>query len=453
MVNSPIPTDLAGECRKASKILNSFIDPVEAKGPDKVIPPQVLQSANGFAIITVVKAGFLFSGRVGSGLVVARLADGSWSAPSAVGTGGMGFGGQIGAEVTDFVIVLNSKDAVKSFMNGGNLTLGGNLSVAAGPIGRNAEGAGSVSLKHVAAIFSYSKTRGLFAGVSIEGSVIIERKDANSKFYHRKVSAKELLSGKVSPPPQADILYRALNAKASLNTGGLSSVYSRSYEDRDHDTDNHSNNHKNNKNKDELGGGRYSKHSFSSSNHNNNDSNHKNNKDDDDYNGGGGGRYSKHSFSSSNYNNNDSSNHQRQSMPVMQMPSAANYLTKSTKSKFEEKGFNDDDDDDNRVQRSISLSNNINQNNTSTSKVKPSLSKSPTTAKPPIAPKPNLPLRQKPITALAMYDFPGEQGGDLGFLKGDTIVITKKTDSTNDWWTGKCNGQEGIFPANYVKLL
>ncbi|CAG8818360.1 28240_t:CDS:2, partial [Racocetra persica] len=159
MVNSPLPTDLASECRKAAKILNSFIDPVAAKGPDKVIPPNILQKAKGFAIFTVIKAGFVFSGRVGSGLVVARLEDGSWSAPSAIMTGGMGFGGQLGAELTDFVIVLNSRAAVKSFMHGGNVTLGGNLIdniiVAAGPIGRNAEGAGSVSLGHVAAVFSY----------------------------------------------------------------------------------------------------------------------------------------------------------------------------------------------------------------------------------------------------------------------------------------------------------
>ncbi|CAG8585100.1 14807_t:CDS:2, partial [Cetraspora pellucida] len=134
MVNSPLPTDLAalkricfsGECKKAAKILNSFIDPVAAKGPDKVIPPNILQKAKGFAIFTVIKAGFVFSGRAGSGLVVARLEDGSWSAPSAIATGGMGFGGQIGAEITDFVIVLNSRAAVKSFMHGGNVTLGGN---------------------------------------------------------------------------------------------------------------------------------------------------------------------------------------------------------------------------------------------------------------------------------------------------------------------------------------
>ncbi|KAG1209726.1 hypothetical protein G6F35_010676 [Rhizopus arrhizus] len=187
------------------------IDP--GQGLDKIIPSSILEKAQGLAIYTVLKAGFLFSGRAGSGLVIARLPDGGWSAPSAIGTGGIGAGGQIGAELTDFVLVLNTKEAVKTFSQIGNVTLGGNVSVAAGPIGRNAEASGSASLKHIAAIYSYSKTRGLFAGVSLEGSVVVTRSDANEKFYGKRVTAKELLNGTVSPPPEADALYRALNAK------------------------------------------------------------------------------------------------------------------------------------------------------------------------------------------------------------------------------------------------
>ena len=118
----------------------------------------------------------------------------------------VGAGGQIGAELTDFVIILNTKEAVKAFSMGGNITLGGNLSVAAGPIGRNAEAAGT--LGKFSAIYSYSKTRGLFAGVSIEGSIILERKETNASFYRRPVSAKEILSGAVPPPPAAEELYR-----------------------------------------------------------------------------------------------------------------------------------------------------------------------------------------------------------------------------------------------------
>jgi len=181
----------------------------------------VLQHAKGLVVLSVLKGGFLFSGRVGSGLVIARLPDGSWSAPSAIGTAGIGVGGQIGGELTDFVMILNNRAAVESFAQLGSVTLGGNISVAAGPIGRNAEAAGTASLKNVAAIFSYSKTKGLFAGVSLEGSVMIERRDANSKFYNQKVTAKQLLTGRVPAPPGADLLYRVLNSRAfSGNANG-----------------------------------------------------------------------------------------------------------------------------------------------------------------------------------------------------------------------------------------
>lgn len=88
------------------------------------------------------------------------------------------------------------------------MTLGGNLSVSAGPFGRTAEASASVG--HVAPIFSYSKSKGLFAGVSIEGSAIFERKDANAKFYRRAVTAKEILSGAIDPPFEAEPLYRAI---------------------------------------------------------------------------------------------------------------------------------------------------------------------------------------------------------------------------------------------------
>jgi lipid-binding SYLF domain-containing protein len=174
----------------------------------------------GLAIITVLKAGFLGSARYGNGVVVARLADGTWSAPSAIGLGGAGFGGQIGFELTDFVFVLNDAAAVRSFSQQGSLTLGGNVSLAAGPVGRNAEAAGSASLKSVAGIFSYSKTKGLFAGVSLEGSAIVERRDANEKLYGQRFTAKQLLEGAVRPPPAAGSLMNVLNSRIFSGGGG-----------------------------------------------------------------------------------------------------------------------------------------------------------------------------------------------------------------------------------------
>ena len=100
----------------------------------------------------------MFSGKVGSGIVIARLPDGSWSAPSCIATGGLGWGLQIGADVTDFVVVLNSEDAVKAFSLGGNVTIGGNIAATAGPIGTG--GSVQASLAHPAPMFSYSKSKG-----------------------------------------------------------------------------------------------------------------------------------------------------------------------------------------------------------------------------------------------------------------------------------------------------
>ncbi|KAF8592004.1 DUF500-domain-containing protein [Ramaria rubella] len=209
-INTPFPQSLLKECTKAAKIFQSFVDN-RHKGLDGVIPSSVLQRAKGFAIFSVFKAGFVFSARAGSGIVIAKLPDGSWSAPSAIGTAGMGFGSQAGAEVTDFLIVLNSRS--KSFMATGSLTLGGNMSIALGPLGRNGEASSAVnSSGGIAMMYSYSKTKGLFGGLSIEGSVIVERQDANAIAYQSDVSAKALLSGNFPPPPWAKELIKTLES-------------------------------------------------------------------------------------------------------------------------------------------------------------------------------------------------------------------------------------------------
>lgn len=173
--------------------------------PEKSIPASIIRHARGLAIMSVVKAGFIFSGKVGEGVVVARTGHG-WSGPSFIGTGGAGWGLQIGAEVTDFVIVLNNEAALRAFSRGGNVTLGVDASVAAGPVGRSGEAA--VTPK--AAIYTYSKSKGLFAGVSLEGAVIGTRKEANARYYGRAVNARDILHGRVAAPAGAAHLRRAL---------------------------------------------------------------------------------------------------------------------------------------------------------------------------------------------------------------------------------------------------
>ena len=176
--------------------------------PEEGIPKAVLRDAKGIAILTVLKAGFVISGEGGEGLVVSRLGKTSWSGPSAIGTGGAGFGFQVGAAVSEFVIILNTDDAVKAFSRGGNVSIGGDITAAIGPVGRNL----GADVLPVAAVYTYSRSQGLFAGVSLQGSVIATRDDANTEYYGREVTPDEILSGKVRPPKSAAALEKALTS-------------------------------------------------------------------------------------------------------------------------------------------------------------------------------------------------------------------------------------------------
>jgi len=176
--------------------------------PEQGIPKAVLRDAKGLAILTVLKAGFIFSGQGGWGVVVARLPGGGWSGPSGIGTGGAGFGFQVGAQVTEFILVLNTPEAVTAFSHGGNVSLGAELSAAAGPVGRTV----GADVMPLAAVYTYSRSQGLFAGISLEGTVIAARDDANKGYYGRAVTPQEILAGKVKPPKGAAKLEATLRA-------------------------------------------------------------------------------------------------------------------------------------------------------------------------------------------------------------------------------------------------
>ena len=173
--------------------------------PEKAIPRRVLDDARGLAIMSVLKVGVGISGQGGQGVVVARTGHG-WSGPSFIGTGGAGWGLQIGAQITEFVFVLNTDAAVRSFSRDGNVTIGGDVSAAAGPVGRDLQAGVTPS----AAIYTYSRSQGLFAGISLQGAVIATQKTANGRYYGHAVSARQILSERVSPPAGASVLLRAL---------------------------------------------------------------------------------------------------------------------------------------------------------------------------------------------------------------------------------------------------
>ncbi|WFC98758.1 hypothetical protein MYAM1_001490 [Malassezia yamatoensis] len=209
---------MESDVRRARKILDKFCPPGTKSSLDKVIPVSVMRKAKGIAIFTVYRIGFLMSARAGTGVVLAKLPDGEWSAPTAIGIGGLGGGFNAGAEMVDFLIVLNSRAAVRSFMSSGSLQLGGNLGLALGPLGRSGEASAALNSEmKVSAMFSYSMSRGLYGGITIEGTVLLERPESNRKVYGDRLSSGEILAGNVEVPQFALALTERL-AEITDNT-------------------------------------------------------------------------------------------------------------------------------------------------------------------------------------------------------------------------------------------
>jgi lipid-binding SYLF domain-containing protein len=154
-----------------------------AAAPLLCIPHALLREAQGVAIIpNVFKAGFIVGGRFGRGVVLVRQPDGNWGNPVFVCLAGGGIGWQVGLQSTDLVLVFKTSNGLDRILKGrGKVTLGADIGVAAGPVGRQAEAATDVQLK--AEIYSYSRSRGLFAGLSLEGAGMWMDFEANEAFY------------------------------------------------------------------------------------------------------------------------------------------------------------------------------------------------------------------------------------------------------------------------------
>jgi len=169
--------------------------------PEKAIPASILRDAHGIAILPgVIKVGFTLGGRFGRGVLMVRQEDGSWSNPAFVSLGGGSLGFQIGAQSTDIVLVFRDRRSIDNIYNG-KLTLGGDASAAAGPVGRQATAATDERLG--AEIFSYSRNRGLFAGVALDGAWIGMDKEANETFYGNGMTPEEILAADNMPSPLA----------------------------------------------------------------------------------------------------------------------------------------------------------------------------------------------------------------------------------------------------------
>ena len=184
----------------------------------------MIQNAVGLAFIRTSKVVLGVSVHFGSGIVISRLEDGSWSAPSAIAMYGGGFGIQFGLEVADYIFILQNQEALEHFRKGTNYTIGGNMGAAFAGIGREGYAAASVGSspttkndkKSVAPIVAYAKSQGLYFGVSLEGSKIFARDDINRRAYKFQTghdfTTDDILSGRVPPPKEAEDLYATLHS-------------------------------------------------------------------------------------------------------------------------------------------------------------------------------------------------------------------------------------------------
>jgi len=169
--------------------------------PDVRLPDTLLQHAYGIAVIPdVTKVAFIFGGRHGNGVISVRdKLTGPWSNPVFVSLTGGSWGFQAGAQSSDIILVFTTKTGIEGIA-GGKLTLGADASVATGPVGR--QGSAATDMSFNAEIYSYARTRGLFGGVALDGSVISIDRSANAALYHKSgVTASEIFSGQAPAPP------------------------------------------------------------------------------------------------------------------------------------------------------------------------------------------------------------------------------------------------------------
>lgn len=189
-------TEVTDRLNESAKVLDELMG-----APDNSIPDTVLAKAKCVAVIpSMVKGGFIFGARHGRGEVTCRTANG-WTAPAFISLNGGSWGAQIGVEAVDLVLLFMGEKGVQSLLKD-NFKLGADASVAAGPLGRHTEA--STDAKLNAEILAYSRAKGLFAGVELNGAAVKPDNDSDNAFYGPNVNWHELLSGGVKPPAGAD---------------------------------------------------------------------------------------------------------------------------------------------------------------------------------------------------------------------------------------------------------
>ncbi|HVV46556.1 MAG TPA: lipid-binding SYLF domain-containing protein [Bryobacteraceae bacterium] len=179
---------------------------------DKGIPQDLLDKARCVVVIPgMKKAGFIIGAKYGSGFGACRKSGGGWTAPAAMRVEGGSVGFQIGASETDVILLVMNDSGMRHLLED-KFTLGGNASVAAGPVGRTAQAETDAAMH--AEMLAYSRARGLFAGISLEGATLRGDMDANQELYGREMHNREILSGTVPVPAAASAFEHALNRES-----------------------------------------------------------------------------------------------------------------------------------------------------------------------------------------------------------------------------------------------
>ncbi len=174
--------------------------------PENSIPERLLAEAYAIAVIpNMTKAALIFGGRGGKGLISVRAENGAWSNPNYINVGGGSWGFQAGVQRSDLILVFTSKAGVESIVKG-KVTLGADAAVAAGPVGRSVQASTDEKLK--AEIFSYSRSKGLFAGIALDGTVISIDKKANETIYGDMASPRSIFDGRTQTQNQSIIDFR-----------------------------------------------------------------------------------------------------------------------------------------------------------------------------------------------------------------------------------------------------
>jgi lipid-binding SYLF domain-containing protein len=193
----------------AATVLNEIMST-----PDKSIPTDILSSAKCIAVVpNLIKGGFVLGGAHGRGMATCRTPTG-WSAPAPLTTTGGSVGLQIGGQAVDLIMVVMNDRGMQALLTN-KFKLGADASVAAGPVGRHTEGATDWKLR--AEVLTYSRARGLFAGISFNGAVIKQDEDATGELYGRQIDFKTILTGSVPPPQSAEKFLAAVKQAAGTD--------------------------------------------------------------------------------------------------------------------------------------------------------------------------------------------------------------------------------------------